>query len=85
MLGSGVALAAALLGTLELLVQALAAPPPLARGALRVRGVRSIVAIPIIIAIQVKSFYVFVVGSAASATSLVLRLMFDIVRRPRPR
>jgi hypothetical protein len=85
-LGPRVALPAAFLGALELLVQALAAPPPLARGALRVGGVRSIVTVPVIVTVQVKPIYVLVVGSAAPATPLlVLGLMFDIVRRPRPR
>jgi hypothetical protein len=83
MLGPGIALPAALFGTLKLLVQALAAPPPLACGAVRVGRVCPIPAVSVVAVIQVKPVYVLVVGPAARTAPLVLGLLLDIVRRQR--
>lgn len=87
MLRPGVALPAALLGTLELLIQPFAASPPLARRAVRIRRVLPLVTAVFLIGIvQIKPLYVFVVRCAAWATTpLVLGFMFDIIRGLGPR
>ena len=82
MLCPGVALSASLLGALELLVQAFAAPPSLAGMAFgrRVRMVPVAVSIAAGIASAVGIDRVWVVGSTARPASVVLVLLLDVRR-----
>jgi len=74
-LGPRVALPAAVVGTLELLVEALAAPPPLAGGTIRVGRVAAIAVQVVGVAVAV-----LVVGTAARPAPLRI-LLLDMRRR----